>query len=396
MNIFKFTHQISIRTRDISRRIQRAINELSENIQREIQQNRHQRSPQQSQHQPSYVPVPVPVNQRKGSNPFIRQFSTSARRNFTYSQTWNYKFQPKFKQKFYKTTIKNLKFYKKSKILSLLNHGIIYHNFSQIYQSKFSLKIYQQNVKQTYKILFNNLREKYQLYKKDNTFLNNTPSNINSKLLLNLSLNSKNHQIITSLAKIESSATNHELVNNNNINTSCFIDFPISFNFNIPNETILSEEIFDEMMFNIKNFEAKLKNFKSDLVNLFDLGELPLKYIQSLNVIRIHFPNCDKERLERLCMEKGISGGIIIEEEDSLNVVKATQEPISNLEDVDILSSFNEEYSCTSDADILSTNSSDELRDHLNEVVRPINEFMPVQQMISINDGDDYHWVSSS
>ncbi|KAI5952232.1 hypothetical protein KGF54_003098 [Candida jiufengensis] len=393
MNIYKFTNQISIRTREISKRIQRALNELSENLQRELQQNKNHREfgqnvqqPSQHQHQPAYIPVPV--NQGRNFKPFIRQFSTTTRRqNFTYSPTWNYKFQPQLKRKFHSTTIKNLKFFKKSKILSLLNHGFIYHNFSQIYQNNYSLKIYQQNVKNTYKILFTKLREKYQIYKtKDSLQIN---QKINSKLLLNLSLTSKNHHIITSLAKIESSAPIKESVEIE----SCFMDFPINFNFNIPNETILSEEIFHEMIFSIKNFEMKLKSFKSDLINLFDLGELPLKYIQSSNVIRIHFPNCDRERLEKLCKEKNISGGIIIEEVEP--VTKIVQQPQSPISDVDILSSYNEDYSCTSDADILS-NSSNELGVHLNEVVRPINEFMPVQQMISINDGDGYHWISSN
>lgn len=379
MNIQRFSNLISIRTKEISKRIQKALNEISENLQREYQHAQHQRQQGGSrQRQPAYAPVPA--RNGKTNNPFVRQFSTSAR-TYSYNANWSRANPSSWFQKYNLFLRKVSKFGSRSKILTTLNHGFLYHNFSQTYQNPFRLKIYQRNLKQTYRLLFNNLRERYQVYNKGNT---SNEGQILQKLRLNLSLTSKNHQLVTNLAKTDSSASRQEKIESNVHFTSCFIAFPLNFSLNIPNETILSEEVVDEMLYNVKCFEAKLQNFKQDLHNLFELGELPMKYID--NLVRVYFPNCDKEKLERLCQEKGISGGIIVEEEGDVPVVEARVES----EPVDLFSSSNS-YASTYSSDILSSNSS-ELDNHLTQrVVRPIDEVAPLQQVISVNE--DYHWV---
>ncbi|KAG5419042.1 hypothetical protein I9W82_002809 [Candida metapsilosis] len=374
MNIQRFSNLISIRTREISKKIQKALNEISENLQREYQQRHGSR-----QRQPAYAPVPVPARQARPNNPFIRQFSTSAR-TYSYNPNWTRANPSSWFQKYNLFVRKVSRIGTKSKILTTLNHGFLYHNFSQAYQNPYRLKIYQHNLKSTYRLLFNNLREKFQVYKKTHA----DEGRVLQKLKLNLSLGAKNHKIITQLAKTDSSASNQEKIASNVQFASCFIAFPLNFSLNIPNETILSEEVVDEMLYNVKRFEAKLQNFKSDLTNLFEVGELPMKYAD--NMVRVYFPNCDKERLERLCQEKGIVGGIIVEEDGDAPVVQSVESiPI------DLLSSCNSCDSTTYSSDILSSDSS-ELNNHLStNIIRPVTEVTPLQQVVSVNE--DYHWV---
>ena len=389
MNIQRFSNLISIRTREISKKIQKALNELSENLQREYQQAQHQRQqqgspfPRQLQRQPAYAHVPVPVRNGGAGNPFVRQFSTSAR-TYSHNTSWTRANPSSWFQKYNLFLRKVGRLGTKSKILTTLNHGFLYHNFSQTYQNPFRLKIYHHNVKQTYRLLFNNLREKYQVYNKA-TLLNK--GEVLQRLSLNLSLSAKNHQLITTLARTESSASKQEKIKSNVHFTSCFIAFPLNFNLNVPSETFLSEEVVDEMLYNVKRFEVKLQNFKQDLGNLFELGELPMKYVD--NLVRVYFPNCDKDKLEKLCQEKGIVGGIIVEEEGQTDVVPVASTMES--EPFDLLSSSNS-YDSSYSSDVLSSDLS-ELDNHLTQrVVRPIEEVVaPLQQVISVNE--DYHWV---
>ncbi|KAI5956619.1 hypothetical protein KGF57_003426 [Candida theae] len=388
MNIQRFSNLISIRTREISKRIQRALNEISENIQREYQQHQGQEgapgSPRQRQRQrqrqPAYAPVPVPVPARNSrpNNPFVRQFSTSARA-YSSNPNWTRANPTSWFQKYNLFLRKVTRLGSKSKILTTLNHGFLYHNFSQTYQNPFRLKIYQRNLKQTYRSLFNNLRERYQVYNKGTV---SQEGQVLKTLRLNLSLSAENHHFVTRLAKTDSSASKQEKIEANAHFTSCFIAFPLNFSLNIPNETFLSEEVVDEMMYSVQRFETKLQSFKQDLHNLFELGELPMKYVD--NTIRVYFPNCDKEKLENLCQEKGIVGGIIVEEESDVPVGEARVNPTP----VDLLSSTNSGGS-TYSSDILSTDSS-EMDHHLSpHVIRPVE--VPLQQVISVNE--DYHWV---
>ena len=112
-----------------------------------------------------------------------------------------------------------------------------------------------------------------------------------------------------------------------------------------------------------------------------------MKYVD--NLVRVYFPNCDKDKLEKLCQEKGIVGGIIVEEEGQTDVVPVASTMES--EPFDLLSSSNS-YDSSYSSDVLSSDLS-ELDNHLTQrVVRPIEEVVaPLQQVISVNE--DYHWV---
>ncbi|RCK66803.1 hypothetical protein Cantr_02510 [Candida viswanathii] len=394
MNVQALKNLISLRTRNFSKKVQRALQELAENLQRETQQA-----------QPQPVPVPVPVRNR---NPLGRRnystFPHGGFNNHQYYQNWTFKQGTKkynFFYKFYNTS-------GHSKILKNLNKsgGGLFHNFSQAYNNSYRLKLYHHNIRFTYRTLFNNLREKYQVYNNGLTVSELTKNKFNPTIRLNLSLTPDHHHLTLKLAKTES--TNIP-IQQFQPPKSCFIDFPINFNLNIPNETILSEEILDEMMFNIKSFEKKLTTLKKDLANLFDLGELPIKYISGKNVLRVYFPNCDREKLEILCQEKGITGGFIIEEVDE-GVADTAMSSNSTSYGSDILSSCGADESNASSStssyssDILSDYSADNvLQDAIlndTEIIRPMNITIPAplsHNNVDIYDAnEDYHWVSTS
>ncbi|EMG49426.1 hypothetical protein SBY92_002299 [Candida maltosa Xu316] len=373
MNVQRLRNLISLRTRNFSQRLQRALQELAENLQREVQ--------------PAPVPVPVPVRNR--NNPIGRRnYSTFYGSN--YHPNWSFKNNSTWSkynifQKFYNTS-------GHSKILKSINrNGYLFHNFSQAYQNPFRTRLYQYNVKFTYRTLFNNLREKFQVFNQ----YNQEPliNKFNPTIKLNLSLTPAHHQLTLKLARTDSSATTQEKLQCNQVHVGCYIDFPINFNLNIPQETILSEEVLDEMLFNIKVFERKLEILKKDLASLFDLGELPIKYITGKNVLRIHFPNCDRQKLESLCREKGITGGFIFEEESPVDA--SSSEPISSSTSYgsDILSSYSDEQSnSTFSSDVLSEDLDAAVENDL-VFIEPVS--MPIQQNVDIYD-DDFHWVSSN
>ncbi|KAK6204255.1 uncharacterized protein RJT21DRAFT_116643 [Scheffersomyces amazonensis] len=427
MNIQRLKNLWSIRTKNISKRIQQALEELAEGL------SGNNPSPQV---QPQPIAIPVrnsgrsrfPVQQRN----FQRYFGSFSgfNTNFTTGgagSPWSFH---KFKSPFLKPRLM-FKFYNThntgggstSKILKLLNRktsSSLFHNFSQTYQSSFRAKWSNANVRLTYRSVFFNLKEKYQIGNDDVQGNKFRPS-----IALNLSLNADHHQLTLKLAKTDSSATYQEKLVSNQVNHGCYMDFPINFNLSIPDETILNEEILEEVMFNIKMFERKLKELKQDLHNLFDLGELPIKHISSKNVLRVYFPNCDKAKLESLCKEKNIMGGIIFEditdqdgnayphyESTSMSdVIPDSNEASSTVTANDILSSYygsNSTNSSVSDfdneleEDVLSSSIihpiSDDQIVRLDDMVvdEPPQWQVQVPQMqhININDYDDFYWVS--
>ncbi|CAK7892338.1 hypothetical protein CAAN1_19S02476 [[Candida] anglica] len=107
--------------------------------------------------------------------------------------------------------------------------------------------------------------------------------------------------------------THHQLVN------GCCVDFPLGGNLSIPSMTFLTEEILGEINANLTYINRRINELKQDFMNLSELGELPIKYLPQENVLRVYFPNCDRDKLETLLREKNIMGGIIREQGDSSN-----------------------------------------------------------------------------
>ncbi|KAG2734206.1 hypothetical protein G9P44_002212 [Scheffersomyces stipitis] len=429
MNVQSLRNLIALRTRNISKRIQRALQELSENLANE-------------QPQPQAVPIPVrarnPRQFRGGQSNFYRFYGSftgfgaagahSGGPNWAFHKlnSNNYTFFNKHKMfsKFYNTSNHG-----SSKIFSKLHHGSMFHNFSSAYQSSFRLKLYQQNVRLTYRTLLCQFKDKFNTNnlensRKGNLFKFNPSKNINHTIRLNLSLTPNHHQVTLQLARTDSSATQQEKMEADQVIVGCYMDFPISFNLNIPTETLLSEEIMDEMLDNIKRFEKQLSDLKSDLKNLFELGELPIKYISGKNVLRVFFPNCDRGKLDSLCREKNITGGVIYEDVEGMGssiseppVLSSTSCSASSsnaVTETDILSSYydsheshnstvssfgsEQDYEMFSDSDMHHPISNEEIV-RLDGII-PEAEFQfqvpqfSMEPQVNFNDYDDYYWAT--
>ncbi|KAL1958570.1 hypothetical protein VTO42DRAFT_4167 [Malbranchea cinnamomea] len=66
------------------------------------------------------------------------------------------------------------------------------------------------------------------------------------------------------------------------------------------------------------DFSRALKDFAAvlnDLKRLSALGDLPLSHCGN-SILRVHFPGCDADSVERLCAEVGVTRGMVYEDED--------------------------------------------------------------------------------
>lgn len=79
-------------------------------------------------------------------------------------------------------------------------------------------------------------------------------------------------------------------------------------------EHINSEGLLDVLSVDFSRALRELAVVLNDLKRLSALGDLPITYEDSS--LRIHFPGCDAETVEKLCDELNIQRGIVVQDED--------------------------------------------------------------------------------
>lgn len=161
------------------------------------------------------------------------------------------------------------------------------------------------------------------------------------------------------------------------VNDGCYVDFKVQPLVFIPEKTMMSVEVLAELQKNLRQFERYLAQLQRDLSQLSDLGELPLRFVSEESVIRVYFPNCDRERLQVLLREKNICSGVIHED-----LAQEAQEldrfsNVSSVSEDDILSSYYlslVDSSCDSDSNVLSIEtSSSEFENNMPQNLLPMN-----------------------
>ena len=75
-----------------------------------------------------------------------------------------------------------------------------------------------------------------------------------------------------------------------------------------------TEGLLDVLSVDFSRSLKELAMVLNDLKRVSQLGDLPITYQDSC--LRIHFPGCDAETLERLCDELNIQRGIVVQDED--------------------------------------------------------------------------------
>ncbi|CUM45664.1 uncharacterized protein AC631_01565 [Debaryomyces fabryi] len=338
--------------KNITRRIKQTLEEIAENLSH----------PQQS---PAPVPIPIPVRSGRNVNrlnkQFARYYSTSnnfasGHYKFRAFQFLNMKYSNSGKlgriiqnnSNWIRFNIQNSNF-NQYRSLRTFHKSFLYNNFSQRYQSQFGNKMANMNFFRhpnsgsPIKNLNLNIRafmnskkfdtSDHSMYKQD-VVLHQKPQ-VKSNIRLNVSLTPKFSELTLLMARTVSSAGCEETSHNTQVSNGCYVDFPMSSKFSIPSMTILNNEILDELMLDLKILESRIAELKLDLQGLFELGELPMKYLHDQNILRVYFANCDKARLEGLLREKNIKNGIIYEE-----AVEGCSSTSANVSEADILSSY--------------------------------------------------------
>lgn len=193
-------------------------------------------------------------------------------------------------------------------------------------------------------------------------------------LRLNLLLTLRFHDVVMGLARSASTSTSE----------GCYVDFKLSPCMAIPSATIMSAEVLAELLVSLKLYEKQIVALQRDLTRLSELGELPVRMVDG--AIRVYFPNCDREKVEALLVEKNVSGGMIFEDvlaECSL----LDSDDMSTVSDFDVLSSCG----------LLSlvSSASDDVDDDVLSSLEsgPVVHLEPVLTLDRVNIVDEYYWA---
>lgn len=103
-----------------------------------------------------------------------------------------------------------------------------------------------------------------------------------------------------------------------------YVDFDVSPQFTIPSKSELTEEVVSTIEQELNSYVEHVKAIVRDIRNVSELGELPVSIENG--TIRIHFPNCDTEKVHRLISDVDVSRGIVSDEgndEDNIAVAGA-------------------------------------------------------------------------
>lgn len=75
-----------------------------------------------------------------------------------------------------------------------------------------------------------------------------------------------------------------------------------------------TEGLLDVLSADFSRALKELAMVLNDLKSLAQLGDLPITYEDS--TLRVHFPGCDADTVEKLCDELGVRGGFVRQDED--------------------------------------------------------------------------------
>lgn len=159
-----------------------------------------------------------------------------------------------------------------------------------------------------------------------------------------------------------------------NIDTvlSSALDFDINPRLTLPLVSELTEETVSSIGDEFEMQRTKLQLILSEFKRVSELGELPVSVEQNGLVLRVHFPNCDPERLKTLCDEKDIVWGRIVEIINPNNHFNETD--LESIRSSSSSSAPSTTSSISSGCQSISGNSSDQLWAQILEGVPELTE----------------------
>lgn len=100
--------------------------------------------------------------------------------------------------------------------------------------------------------------------------------------------------------------------------TGSYVDFPLNPRINVPPVTELTEEVVDQLTNDLEKFADELKRVSSDIRRLASLGQLPASLDNG--GLRVHFANCEPDRLRTLMDGVEVSQGIVGTHDDGCSL----------------------------------------------------------------------------
>ncbi|GEQ70761.1 hypothetical protein JCM33374_g4440 [Metschnikowia sp. JCM 33374] len=269
-----------------------------------------------------------------------------------------------------------------------INQSVIFHNFSS--KSQFRSKSFERFYRTP--TLTQLLKKKSDAYDEKLPFRGITTtmaalpkrSVVPTALRLNLSLTQKFHDVVMDLARPKSPQPQTS-------SNGCYVDFKLEPRILIPSTTMMNGDIMRELLANLKRFERHVADLQQDLVRLSELGELPLKFVASENVIRVFFPNCDRAQLECLLLEKNVLGGTIHEDVANHCEKLRDDDSVTSISEFDILSSANSVSSASSSS--VNDDYDDVLSSSEGSCNDKIVHLEPVTLSGHVEFADDYYWA---
>lgn len=164
-----------------------------------------------------------------------------------------------------------------------------------------------------------------------------------------------------------------------------YVDFALEPKVCIPSATILHADVLQQILANLQQFEQHVAHLQKDLVRLSELGELPLKHLATEKVIRVYFPNTDRQQLERLLMEKNISGGVVYEDTTGQCHNVHSDESISCISDFDLLSSCGSQ---STDSGSGASSDYDQVLSLDSELMMPDDHIVHVEPILTLHRVD--------
>lgn len=334
----------------IAGRLRQALEELQENL-----------ALGKRQRIPIPVAVPTPRGYRSG---FSRMAAHQPRLGFH---------STRFYSSYCRTNFGNMRW-------NNINGSMMFHNFSS--RSQFRSRLFANFYKGP--TLLQLLKQKDQVWEREKLSRTRLPRNdlvaavamslVPLALRLNLLLTLRFHDVVMGLARSASTTTSE----------GCYVDFQLSPTMAIPSATIMSAEVLAELLVSLKLYEKQIVALQRDLTRLSELGELPVRMVDG--AIRVYFPNCDREKVEALLLEKNVCGGMIFEDVLA-ECSQFDSDEMSTVSDFDVLSSCG----------LLSlvSSASDDVDDDVLSSLEsgPVVHLEPVLTLDRVNIVDEYYWA---
>jgi hypothetical protein len=94
---------------------------------------------------------------------------------------------------------------------------------------------------------------------------------------------------------------------------SSFVDFDFSTQLSLPSVAELTAETVDTLERDIETHINELRALVADVKRVANLGELPVSIEKDGQILRVHFPNADSDKVEILMDDVEATRGVVVD-----------------------------------------------------------------------------------